>query len=82
MNDRDVWLIVAPGRSIIECQKLRQLNKALKAKPMEKTVAKKAKKITAIDTVLRIIKKSRGKKGVVPILKTPYDLSVYIKIPT
>ena len=36
--------------------------KALKAKPMKKTVAKKAKKITAIDTVLAIIKRSR--KGV------------------
>ena len=36
--------------------------KALKAKPMKKTVAKKAKKITAIDTVLAIIKRSR--KGI------------------
>jgi hypothetical protein len=36
--------------------------KTLKAKPMKKTVAKKAKKITAIDTVLAIIKRSR--KGV------------------
>ncbi len=36
--------------------------KTLKAKPMKKTVAKKAKKITAIDTVLAIIK--RSKKGV------------------
>ena len=40
-----------------------------KAKPMEKTVAKKAAKLTATDTVLNIIK--RYKKGVgIPILKT------------
>ncbi len=47
--------------------------KALKAKPMKKTVAKKAKKITAIDTVLAIIKRSR--KGVdTPALKNKTGL--------
>ncbi len=49
--------------------------KALKAKPMKKTVVKKAKKITAIDTVLAIIKMSR--KGVdTPALKNKTGLKV------